>query len=54
MQIENEIKLDYKDVSNSSKRPVLGPRVEVDLNRCYSWRNYNGMNPFVSFAYKKS
>ena len=53
MQIENEIKLDYKDVLIRPKRSVLGSRVEVDLNRSYSWRNYNGTNPFASFATKK-
>ena len=53
MQIENEIKLDYKDVLIRPKRSVLGSRVEVDLNRSYSWRNYNGINPFASFATKK-
>ena len=53
MQIENEIKLDYKDVLIRPKRSVLGSRKEVDLNRSYSWRNYNGINPFASFATKK-
>ena len=53
MQIENEIKLDYKDVLIRPKRSVLGSRIEVDLNRSYSWRNYNGTNPFASFATKK-
>jgi len=39
MRIENEIKLDYKDVLIRPKRSTLKSRKEVDLNREYSFRN---------------
>lgn len=39
MRIENEIKLDYKDVLIRPKRSVLRSRKEVDLKRKYTFRN---------------
>jgi len=39
MRIENEIKLDYKDVLIRPKRSVLRSRKEVDLKRQYKFRN---------------
>ncbi len=39
MRIENEIKLDYKDVLIRPKRSVLRSRKEVDLRRQYTFRN---------------
>ena len=39
MRIENEIKLDYKDVLIRPKRSALKSRKEVDLNRTYHFRN---------------
>lgn len=40
MRIENEIKLDYKDVLIRPKRSTLGSRSEVSLERTFSFRNY--------------
>ena len=40
MRIENEIKLDYKDVLIRPKRSTLGSRKEVDLERGFTFRNY--------------
>ncbi len=39
MRIENDIKLDYKDVLIRPKRSTLKSRKEVDLNRVYKFRN---------------
>jgi GMP reductase len=39
MRIENEIKLDYKDVLLRPKRSILTSRKEVDLHRQYKFRN---------------
>ena len=39
MRIENEIKIDYKDVLIRPKRSTLKSRKEVDLNRTYKFRN---------------
>ena len=39
MRIENEVKLDYKDVLIRPKRSTLKSRKEVDLNRVYRFRN---------------
>jgi GMP reductase len=39
MRIENEIKLDYKDVLIRPKRSTLKSRKEVDLNRTYKFKN---------------
>ncbi len=39
MRIENEIKLDYKDVLIRPKRSTLKSRKEVDLYRSYKFRN---------------
>ena len=42
MRIENEIKLDYKDVLIRPKRSILRSRKEVDLRREYKFRNSGG------------
>ncbi len=39
MRIEQEIKLDYKDVLIRPKRSTLKSRKEVDLKRVYRFRN---------------
>ena len=41
MRLEEDIKLDYKDVLIRPKRSTLGSRKEVDLERGYTWRNCN-------------
>ena len=40
MRIEEDMKLDYKDVLIRPKRSTLGSRKEVDLSRGYTFRNY--------------
>jgi len=40
MRLEEDVKLDYKDVLIRPKRSVLGSRKEVDLQRGYTFRNY--------------
>lgn len=40
MRIENEVKLDYKDVLIRPKRSTLGSRSEVNLERYFVFRNY--------------
>lgn len=40
MRIETEVKLDYSDVLIRPKRSTLGSRKEVDLNRQFTFRNY--------------
>jgi len=40
MRIEQDLKLDYKDVLVRPKRSVLGSRKDVDLTRTYTWRNW--------------
>jgi GMP reductase len=40
MRIENDVKLDYKDVLLRPKRSTLGSRAEVDLERKFTFRNY--------------
>lgn len=40
MRLEEDIKLDYKDVLIRPKRSTLGSRKEVDLSRGYTFRNY--------------
>ncbi len=42
MRIEEDTKLDYKDVLIRPKRSTLGSRKEVDLERGYTFRNYQG------------
>ena len=39
MRIENEIKLDFKDVLLRPKRSTLGSRANVDLDRVYTFRH---------------
>ena len=40
MRIEEDTKLDYKDVLIRPKRSTLGSRKEVQLERGYTWRNW--------------
>src|SRR6056300_1055840 len=40
MRLEEDIKLDYKDVLIRPKRSTLGSRKDVDLTRGYTFRNY--------------
>ena len=40
MRLEEDVKLDYKDVLIRPKRSTLGSRKEVDLTRGYTFRNY--------------
>ena len=40
MRIEEDMKLDYKDVLIRPKRSTLGSRKEVDLERRYKFRNF--------------
>ena len=40
MRIEEDMKLDYKDVLLRPKRSTLGSRKDVDLERGYTFRNY--------------
>jgi GMP reductase len=40
MRIDNEVRLDYKDVLIRPKRSTLGSRKEVDLFREFKFRNY--------------
>ena len=40
MRIEEDVKLDYKDVLIRPKRSTLGSRKEVDLSRGFTFRNY--------------
>ena len=42
MRIENEVKLDYKDVLIRPKRSILRSRKEVILRREYKFRNSGG------------
>ena len=41
MRIEDDSKLDYKDVLIRPKRSTLGSRKDVDLSRNFSFRNYD-------------
>jgi len=40
MQIDNDVKLDFKDVLLRPKRSTLGSRKEVDLLRKFTFKNY--------------
>ncbi len=40
MGLEEDMKLDDKDVLIRPKRSVLGSRKEVDLERGFTWRNW--------------
>lgn len=40
MRLDQDLKLDYKDVLIRPKRSTLGSRAEVDLERRFSFRNY--------------
>jgi GMP reductase len=45
MRIEEDMKLDYKDVLIRPKRSTLGSRKDVDLERGFTFRNYKGPRP---------
>ena len=45
MRIDQDVKLDYKDVLIRPKRSTLGSRKEVDLERKFTFRNYNSDFP---------
>ena len=45
MRIEEDMKLDYKDVLIRPKRSTLGSRKEVELERGYTIRNYKPQQP---------
>ena len=45
MRIEEDMKLDYKDVLIRPKRSTLGSRKEVDLERGFTFRNYTPAFP---------
>jgi|TARA_X000000950_G_scaffold23252_1_gene24991 GMP reductase len=47
MRIEEDMKLDYKDVLIRPKRSTLGSRKEVNLERGYKFRNYKTETPFL-------
>ena len=40
MRIDNDVRLDFKDVLIRPKRSVLGSRKEVDVSRKFTFRNY--------------
>ena len=44
MRLEEDIKLDYKDVLIRPKRSVLSSRREVDLHRGFTFRNYQPLS----------
>ena len=44
MRIEDDSKLDYKDVLIRPKRSTLGSRKDVELEREFTFRNYQGEN----------
>ena len=52
MRIDNEVKLDFKDVLIRPKRSTLGSRKDIDLNRKFYFRNYeyHGHPKFVSMT----
>jgi len=54
MRIEQDIKLDYKDVLIRPKRSILGSRKEVNLDRKFTYRNYNPTFPDNSAEYHYS
>ena len=54
MRIEQDIKLDYKDVLIRPKRSILGSRKEVNLDRKFTYRNYNPPFPDNSAEYHYS
>ena len=52
MRIEEDMKLDYKDVLIRPKRSTLGQRKEVDLERGFTFRNYKGPTSRCSRHYR--
>ena len=54
MRIEQDIKLDYKDVLIRPKRSTLGSRKEVNLDRKFTYRNYNPPFPDNASSYHYS
>ena len=51
MRIENEVLLDYSDVLIRPKRSTLGSRKEVNLEREFTFRNYNDNQDIMSGEY---
>ncbi|MFT5659202.1 MAG: GMP reductase, partial [Gammaproteobacteria bacterium] len=45
MRIEDDRKLDYRDVLIRPKRSTLGSRKDVDLFRKFNFRHYQGSEP---------
>jgi len=52
MRIEEDMKLDYKDVLIRPKRSTLGSRKEVDLERGFTFRNYKSILPDTTDEYR--
>ena len=52
MRVENEAKLDYKNVLIRPKRSTLGSRKEVKLERTFKFRNYKPRDEKVEYHYK--
>ena len=52
MRIEEDMKLDYKDVLIRPKRSTLGSRKEVDLERGFTFRNYKYDNKHTTDEYR--
>ena len=52
MRLEDDMKLDYKDVLIRPKRSTLGSRKEVDLSRGYTFRNYRPLGVIGNGNYK--
>jgi len=51
MRIENEVLLDYSDVLIRPKRSTLGSRKEVNLEREFTFRNYNHNQDIMTGEY---
>ena len=51
MRIENEVLLDYSDVLIRPKRSTLGSRKEVNLEREFTFRNYNNTQDVMTGEY---
>lgn len=52
MRLDNDIKLDYKDVLIRPKRSTLGSRKDVELSRTYTFRNYQPASIEPDYHYK--
>jgi GMP reductase len=49
MRLEEDVKLDYKDVLIRPKRSTLSSRKEVNLERSYKWRNWTPEELSIEF-----